>query len=104
MAELTINHAPRMGAAARLPDRPALLLGIFQGFSNVLVRVIGHILAFTSFSSQNQLYHDDEQRREVNPRMRIELPPSQGRPDNRSLKCRSLESPTLNDFRWHRRH
>jgi hypothetical protein len=49
--KLAVNHAPRVSTATRLPERPALFLGVFQGYSDVFVRVLCHCDAFHACAS-----------------------------------------------------
>lgn len=47
MGELTVDHAPRIGTRVELPDGPALLFRILQGFANLFVSMVDHFLAFS---------------------------------------------------------
>src|SRR3989304_7499664 len=43
VTELAVNHTPRMGAAAGLPNCPSATLRVFQSVTNVLVRMPGQL-------------------------------------------------------------
>ena len=50
------GHAPGVGAATRLPDCPALLLGIRQGLPDMFVWVVRHFHAILLDLRLTQLY------------------------------------------------